>query len=58
MRFLAVIALACVVVYASTLLASAHKCEDSGGVWVRSKLDGGWVCVKPPGKIPMESTPQ
>ena len=45
MRIIAVIALACVVVYAPTFLASAHTCEARGGVLGRSEL-GGWVCVK------------
>ena len=40
----AAIGLACVVVYAPTLLASARSCEQRGGVLVFCKL-GGILCV-------------
>ena len=43
-RIVAAIALACVVVYAPTLLSSARSCEQMGGVLVWGKL-GGMLCV-------------
>jgi hypothetical protein len=53
-RIIVAIGLACVVVYAPALLASARRCEATGGVWTRSLLDGGLVCVKKRGVIPLE----
>ena len=35
--------------------ALAKTCADRGGVLVFTPLlGGGWVCMKPPGKIPLE----
>jgi hypothetical protein len=47
MRFLAIVAIAlCLCVFGPT----PKTCEARGGVWVFKF--GGWVCVRPPGKIP------
>jgi hypothetical protein len=45
-RVIVAIGLAYVVVYAPALLASARRCEATDGVWTRSLLNGGLVCVK------------
>ena len=51
MRILVAIGLACLCVYGPT----PKTCADCGGVLIFSNLlGGGLVCVKPPGKIPLE----
>ena len=51
MRTLVAISLACLCVYGPT----PKTCADRGEVLIFSNLlGGGLVCVKPPGKIPLE----
>jgi hypothetical protein len=52
-RIVAAIALACVVVFARTLLSSARSCEQRGGVLVRG-LFGGMVCKVPKKRLGAE----
>jgi hypothetical protein len=49
MRTIATIFLVCLITF-----TVKKSCAESGGV--RVFVWGGWVCIKPPGKIPLQGT--